>query len=68
MKTDHTQDSYNEQARAAGVKVRQVIDAATGEVSEIAEVVETKIQQKPVQSTLIALAAGLFVGLLLRRR
>ena len=61
-------DKYAEKARDAGAKVRQIIDGATGEVTDVAEVVESKINEKPVQATLIALAAGFVLGLLLRRR
>lgn len=61
-------DKYTAKAHEAGVKIRQVIDATTGEVSDVAETVEARIEQKPVQSTLIALGAGLILGLLLRRR
>jgi len=61
-------DQYATQAREAGVKVRHIIDGAGSEVSHVAETVEARINEKPVQSTLVALAAGLFVGLLLGRR
>ena len=68
MTTQSGKVHYTDKAREAGEKVRHVIDAATGEVSEIAENVEHRIQDKPVQSTLIALGAGLVLGLLLGRR
>ena len=68
MTTKSPKVHYTEKAREAGEKVRHVIDAATGEVSEIAENVEHRIQDKPVQSTLIALGVGLALGLLLRRK
>lgn len=61
-------DLKAEKARDAGVKVRHMIDAATGEISEVAEKMETRINAKPVPATLVALATGLFLGLLLRRR
>lgn len=57
-----------ERAREAGSKVRHMIDDASGEVSEFAKTVEARIQEKPVQSTVIALGAGLLLGLLLNRR
>lgn len=63
-----TEETTVKRAREAGAKVRHVIDGATGEVTEIAETVEAKINEKPVQSTLIALAAGVFLGMLLGRR
>lgn len=62
------QAAYEQKAREAGVKVRHVIDAASGEVTEVAEVVETRILEKPVQSTMIALGIGLVLGAILGRR
>ena len=62
------QDEYQARAREAGVKVRHIIDAASGEVTEVAENVENRINQKPVESSLIAMGVGLFLGLLLGGR
>jgi len=61
-------DEYAAKARDAGAKVRSIVDNATGEVSEISETVEARIHEKPVQSTLVALAAGFVLGMLFRRR
>ncbi len=60
--------NYEQKARDAGVKVRHVIDAASGEVTEIAEEVEGRILAKPVQSSMIALGIGLVLGAILGRR
>ncbi len=59
---------YEQKAREAGVKMRHVIDAASGEVTEVAETFENHIHEKPVQSTMIALGIGLVIGALLGRR
>ena len=64
----NAEEKFRTRGREAGAKIRQVIDAASGEVSEVTEVLEERIQRKPVQSTLIALAGGVLLGLLLRRR
>ena len=68
MTTETKTDKYQEKAREAGIKVRKVIDATTGEVTEIAEEVEARILENPVQATVAALAVGFIVGLLLGRR
>ena len=61
-------ERLEKKARDAGVKVRHVIDSATGEVTEIAEEVETRILQKPLQSSVIALGIGLLLGAIFGRR
>lgn len=62
------QKEYEDAARKAGAEVRHLIDAATGEISEIAEGLEQKITDKPVKASLVVLAAGVVLGLLLGRR
>jgi ElaB/YqjD/DUF883 family membrane-anchored ribosome-binding protein len=61
-------EAYVEQAHAAGEKLRRVVDGATDEVSEFSETVEHRIREKPVQATLLALAAGLLLGVVFGRR
>jgi hypothetical protein len=63
-----SQATYEQKARDAGVKVRHVIDAASGEVTEFAEEVESRILKKPVESTMLALGIGLVLGAILGRR
>ncbi len=67
-KRSSNQEVYERKAREAGVKMRHVIDAASGEVTEIAEEVESSILEKPVQSTMIALGIGLVLGAILSGR
>ena len=67
-KKTSNQTVYEQKAREAGVKVRHVIDAASGEITEVAEEVETRILEKPVQSTMIALGIGLVLGAIFGRR
>lgn len=62
------QQNYENKARKTGAQLRQVIDSATGEVSHVADEVQARIKGEPVKSTLIALAAGVVLGLLFRRR
>ena len=68
MANEANHDACCKKAYDAGARARKVIDAATGEVSEITEEVQQTILKKPVQSTLIALGAGVILGMLLRRR
>ena len=67
-KKSSNQEIYEQKAREAGVKVRHVIDSASGEIIEVAEEVETHILAKPVQSTMIALGVGFILGAILGRR
>lgn len=68
MKRKHHEPTLEEHARQAGQKARHIIDGTTGEVTEFVETVETRVQQKPVQSSLIALGVGVLIGLFLRRK
>ena len=54
-------------ARKAGRKVHQYFDTASDEVVHAADVVKTQIRTNPVQSSVIALAAGFVLGALFRR-
>ena len=54
-------------ARKAGRKVRQYFDTASDEVVHAADVVKGQIRTNPVQSSVIALAAGFVLGALFRR-
>lgn len=54
-------------ANKAGRKIRAYFDHASDEVTHAADVVKTQIRTKPVQSSLMALAAGFVLGALYRR-
>jgi ElaB/YqjD/DUF883 family membrane-anchored ribosome-binding protein len=68
IKTLTNKKELSEKAHEAGAKVRAIYDQASGEVRELSQNVEEHIYKKPVQSSLIALGAGVLLGLLLRRR
>ena len=55
-------------ANKAGTKVREFIDSATDEFTNASDAVTSRIQDKPMQSALIALGVGVLAGLLFRRR
>jgi ElaB/YqjD/DUF883 family membrane-anchored ribosome-binding protein len=55
-------------ARRTGRHAREIADATTGSVTEFSQSLTSKIRENPVQSSVIALVAGIFVGLLSRRR
>jgi ElaB/YqjD/DUF883 family membrane-anchored ribosome-binding protein len=54
-------------ANTAGRKVRKLFDTTREELSQATDTVTTQIRNKPVQSSLIALAAGVVLGALIRR-
>ena len=55
-------------AEKAGRKLRATVDSASHEVEDLTQNALTQIRANPVQSSLIAAAAGFIVGSLLRRR
>lgn len=55
-------------ANRAGQQARRVFFTAKDELGSAAETVTGQIRQRPLQATLVALGAGLVVGLLLRGR
>ena len=63
-----TEEKCCEVAGKIGSKVRALYDNAGGEIRDVRSAVEDKINAEPVQSTLIALGAGLILGLLLGRK
>lgn len=65
---EEVKQDLRETAGKAGRKVRAFLHAAEDEVTSACDSVTSQIRTKPVQSSLIALAAGLVVGALLRRR
>lgn len=61
------QDEVREAAHRAGRKVRNLVDTAGDEITHATEAMTTRIRTKPVQSSLIALGAGVILGMLFRR-
>lgn len=55
-------------ANKAGRKVRNLVDTASHEVAHAGKSVSAHIKDKPVQSSLMALGAGIVLGVLLRRK
>ena len=60
-------DDLSSAANRTGRKVRGFIDSAGSELSHATDTVTTQIKENPVQSSLLALAAGFFLGSILRR-
>jgi ElaB/YqjD/DUF883 family membrane-anchored ribosome-binding protein len=60
-------DDLIEAAGQAGRKVRNMVDNAGDEISHAAERVTAQIRENPIQSGLVALFAGVVIGMLLRR-
>jgi ElaB/YqjD/DUF883 family membrane-anchored ribosome-binding protein len=65
-KTADARDSLEDAAHNAGRKVRGYLDTATGEFTHAADSVKTHIRGNPMQSSLVALAAGFVLGRLFR--
>jgi ElaB/YqjD/DUF883 family membrane-anchored ribosome-binding protein len=64
---DNSRDNLENIAESAGRRLRHVIDDAGQSISDATDKVTTQIRRNPVQSSLIALGAGVFLGALLRR-
>jgi len=60
-------DDLESAAGKAGRRVREYFDTASKEIAHVGDEVTTQIRNKPVQSSLMALAAGLLLGALMRR-
>ena len=54
-------------ANEAGQKVREIFGHYSEDLGHTKEVIEDNIRNKPLQSSLIALGAGVLLGLLIRR-
>lgn len=61
------QDSLASAAHDTGRKLRSIVDSAGEEFSHATDTVKTQINSNPVQSSVIALLAGFFLGSILRR-
>ena len=55
-------DNIEDAAHKAGKQVRGYIDTASDEIAQASDTVKTQIRSNPVQSTVIALVAGLILG------
>lgn len=60
-------DNLHDAAHSAGRKVRGMLNSASDEISYASEYVGTEIRSNPVRSSVIALGAGVLLGVLLRR-
>lgn len=60
-------DGVLEIANEAGQKVREIFNHYSDDLEHTKEVIEDNIRNKPLQSSLIALGAGVLLGLLIRR-
>ena len=60
-------DDMENVANKAGRKVRAYIDNAGDELANVTDNVKSQIREKPVQSSIIALAIGFVLGGLLSR-
>ncbi len=60
-------DDLEAVAGRAGRKVREYVDTAGDELTHAADSITSQIRSKPVQSSLLALAAGLVLGAFFRR-
>ena len=58
---------FRDSAHEAGEKVRHIYQNANRDFRQMRDSVTDRINEKPVQSTAIALFAGLAIGAILRR-
>jgi ElaB/YqjD/DUF883 family membrane-anchored ribosome-binding protein len=54
-------------ANQAGRKMRNIFNSASDELSQASDIVTAKIRNNPLRSSMIALGAGIVLGVLLRR-
>jgi ElaB/YqjD/DUF883 family membrane-anchored ribosome-binding protein len=57
-----------EVAEEAGHQVRHMMDNAGNDLSHVADKLAAEVRERPVQSTLITLAVGAFLGAIFLRR
>ncbi|NDF12067.1 MAG: hypothetical protein EB060_04530 [Proteobacteria bacterium] len=60
-------ENMADMANEAGQQAREFIDSAAANINEAKESVVERIQEKPIQSSLIALGAGFVLGIFFRR-
>lgn len=61
-------ESLRDAANKAGRKARNLYNSACDELAHARDTVTSEIRTKPVQSSFIALGAGVLLGMLMRRR
>lgn len=61
-------EDLHDVARRSGQHVRAMADTAGHSLSDMCQTMVLRIRDKPVQSSVIALASGLVFGMLVRRR
>ena len=66
-KVDEAKGLALDEAEAVIGRARRTAEAARDRAQGAAHSIESYIEEKPVQSAMIALVAGLFIGLLTRR-
>jgi len=65
---NNVKSDLEDMAHQAGEQARTFVGNAEQNVTEIAESVTSHIKENPIQSSLIAVAVGMFLGLALFRR
>lgn len=64
---EETAHDMREAAHKAGRKVRHILHQAGDEIHHATDTVAQQIRTNPVQSSVLALGAGLLLGMLIRR-
>jgi ElaB/YqjD/DUF883 family membrane-anchored ribosome-binding protein len=59
--------SVNERLRAVGVDTDRMVDVAKEQASELQQLIEAEIRERPLRALGVAAAIGLFVGFLSAR-
>ncbi len=65
--SNETKDDLCDTANKMGHKVREFVESANDEINRATKTVTAHINDKPVQSSLIALGIGYILGSLMRR-
>ena len=65
--TNRVKHDLNDMAHDAGEQARALFDNANDQLLDATDYVRTQVREKPLQSTLVALGAGILIGLLYRR-
>ena len=64
---ENTRDGIRDMGNAAKDIASDRVDALTREVEELKSQLERRIEEKPLNSAMVAAGAGLLLGLILRR-
>lgn len=65
--THNVDHDLHEAALNAGRKARNMFNAASTEISDDIGLITSQIRKNPIQSSMIALSAGVILGVLFRR-